>query len=148
MLTRYFSGNNQLNGKWWKEGCRRFKLIHMLLYWFPFKLVKFNPWNIMSKVYRIQNLFHSVIIHALMISDLLIIRLFTQTSIISLFRQNSHASSNNYHFLFLSLFLLPKKHLILFLLVSNPIMLFSLYHYKNFSSHSLMICSITSSRYF
>ena len=43
----------------------------------------------MSKVDRIQNLFHSVIIHALMISDLLIIRLFTQTSIISLFRQNS-----------------------------------------------------------
>ena len=77
----------------------------------------------MSKVDRIQNLFHSVIIHALMISDLLIIRLFTQTSIISLFRQ-IHASSNNYHFLFLSLFLLP-KHLILFLLVSNPIMLFS-----------------------
>ena len=62
----------------------------------------------MSKVYRIRNLLYTVIIHALMISDLLIIRLFTQTSIISLFRQNSHASSNNYHFYF-SLFLLPKN---------------------------------------
>ena len=67
----------------------------------------------MSKVYRIQNLFHSVIIHALMISDLLIIRLFTQTSIISLFRQNSHASSNNYHFYFSLYFYFPKtSHLI------------------------------------